>query len=423
MEKETITKPLRVLFLLGGLPHYFKFLLNKMNQQTDLEVLLVLPGEGGATLGSGVHESREGAGFETFELEEYRAWYGKAAFRGLRPLLEAEKPDVLVVGWPYILQFFFNPALPRALRKNNIRLVYRDIPFNVPPYGQARAYFRSQQLRNEAGESGVQKGWKAYWSFLLLTEIRKRYLHLADALIFYADIAYDLMATYGIPRERIFITANSPDTDRLLATFNRVRQGEPVLPPNPYRLIHVGRLVKWKRVDLLLEAVDRLKEAYPQIELVVVGFGPEEDALKRQAAALQLNDRVQFTGGVYDEDLLGAYLHASAVYVLAGMGGLFINDAMCFAKPVICSEADGTEKRLVREGFNGLYFENGSAADLARAIGFFMEDPNRARTFGENSLKIIQDEVNIHTVLQEYRRAFRYAVGAGNRSRRGHRLP
>lgn len=403
-------KKIKVLFLLGGLPHYFRFLLNKMNQQPDMEVLLVMPPTRGSTLGRGVHESREGAEFSRFELEEHRAWYGKAAFRGLGNLLKREQPSLVVVGWPYILQFFFNPFLPALLRKHGIRLVYRDIPFNMPPYGQAGEYFRKNLVRNEAGQEGNRKGWKAYWAFVLLSRIRKRYLQLAHALVFYADTAYELMASYGIPRERIFITANSPDTDRLLATYERVRRQPPVLPPNPRRLIHVGRLVKWKRVDLILEAVHALQRQYPEVELLVVGFGPEEAALKEKTAALGISDRVTFTGGVYEEDLLGAYLHASAVYVLAGMGGLSINDAMCFGKPVICSEADGTEKRLVREDVNGKYFENGNAADLARAISFFMEDPARVKELGDNSLKIIREEINVHTVIQQYREAFLYAM-------------
>src|SRR3546814_7415039 len=94
----------------------------------------------------------------------------------------------------------------------------------------------------------------------------------------------------------------------------------PLLPPNPQRLIHVGRLVKWKRVDLLLEAVKLLEADYPGIQLLVVGYGPEEDQLKQQTESLGLGDKVTFTGGVYEEEQLGRYLHASAVYVLAGMG-------------------------------------------------------------------------------------------------------
>lgn len=403
---------MKVMFLLGGLPHYFKFLLNKMNEPGDLEVMLVVPHKRGATLGSGVEENREGATFPLFALEEYRTWYGKAFFKELKPLLERERPDILVAGWPYILQFFFNPFLLRFLRKHNIRLIHRDIPFNVPPYGKVREYFRGRQLRNEAGEEGVGRGVKAFWSLLLLTEIRKQYFRLADALIFYVDTAYDLMATYGVPREKIFITANSPDTDSLLSAYEKVRQLPPALTPNPFRIIHVGRLVKWKRVDLILQAVHALRNRFPGIELVIIGYGPEEEPLKKQASALGIEDRVRFAGGVYGPEDLGRYLHASAIYVLGGMGGLSINDAMCFGKPVICSEADGTEKRLVRENFNGLYFENGNAADLAEKIAALLADPERRERFGNNSLEIIREEVNIHTVLQEYRRAFQYALSS-----------
>ena len=92
------------------------------------------------------------------------------------------------------------------------------------------------------------------------------------------------------------------------------------------------------------------------------------------------------------------------------MGGLSINDAMCFAKPVVCSVADGTEKRLVREGFNGHYFTNGDADSLTDRLDSLLSDPVRLRTFGDNSLKIIQEEINIHTVLREYVRAFEYAA-------------
>lgn len=401
---------IKALFLMGGLPHYFTFILNKMNELDDLEILLAVPRKRGATLGSGVHESREGARFTIIELEEYKAWYGKSFFRGLRELVRHEKPRILVTGWPYMMHFFFDPFLLRFLKKNNTRLIYRDIPFNMPPYGKAREYFKKQLVRNEAGEPGAGRGIKALWSFQLLTEIRRQYLRLADALIFYVDSAYELMATYGIPARKIFITANSPDTDRLLAINERVRGLPALLPPNPQRIIHVGRLVKWKRVDLIIDALKLLEARFPQIELLIVGFGPEKENLGQQAAALGIAERVKFTGGVYEEEKLGQYLHESAVYVLAGMGGLSINDAMCFGKPVICSEADGTEKRLVREDFNGKYFAGGNAADLAEKTAFLLSDPGRLQLFGENSLKIIREEVNIHTVLEEYRKAFRFAV-------------
>jgi glycosyltransferase involved in cell wall biosynthesis len=236
------------------------------------------------------------------------------------------------------------------------------------------------------------------------------YLPLADAHINYFDEARQITGSYGVPENKIFIAANSPDTDELLASYEKVLTEPDILPVNRYRLIHVGRLVKWKRVDMLVQTIKDLMGTFPEIELVVVGFGPEEDSLKRLSENLGVSEHVRFVGGVYDSVTLGRYLHSSSAYVLGGMGGLSINDAMCFAKPVICSVADGTEKRLVREGYNGYYFKNGDQESLNATVKKLLGDPGSVKNFGENSLKIIKEEVNIHTVLREYDTAFRYVL-------------
>jgi len=183
-----------------------------------------------------------------------------------------------------------------------------------------------------------------------------------------------------------------------------------ILPANPHRVIHVGRLVKWKRVDMLIQSVKDLKRFFPDIELVVVGFGPEEENLKKLAEKLGVTGNVKFVGGVYDALTLGKYLHVSSIYMLGGMGGLSINDAMCFAKPVICSVADGTERRLVREGYNGFYFENGNQESLNLKMKTLLQDPEKISNFGANSLRIIKEEINIHSVLKEYMVAFNYVL-------------
>jgi glycosyltransferase involved in cell wall biosynthesis len=92
------------------------------------------------------------------------------------------------------------------------------------------------------------------------------------------------------------------------------------------------------------------------------------------------------------------------------MGGLSINEAMCFAKPVVCSVADGTEKRLVRKGYNGHFFESGSVASLTSVIEKLFADPAQIAVMGKRSQEIIEKEINIHTVLGNYMEAFRFAI-------------
>jgi len=381
-----------------------------MVSEYGTDLILIKPSQKSKAVGSGVKEGDSEMKFRLVELPEYTTWYGKPFFKDLIPALKEINPDIVVMSaWPYFLQLILNPFFYSKLRGLGVKLICRDIPFNMSYWGKSKEYYYSGQnitedLRND------DKNWKGYLYFFIITCLRKAYLPLADAHINYFDEAQNITGSYGVPKEKIFIAANSPDTDELLATYEEVLKQPSILLHNPQRIIHVGRLVKWKRVDMLIQSVRNLAASLPGIELVVIGFGPEEESLKQLAAELGVSDRIVFTGGVYDSLTLGSYLHASSIYVLGGMGGLSINDAMCFAKPVVCSVADGTEKRLVREGYNGYYFKNGDQPSMDAAIEKLLGDPEKIKRFGENSLEIIKKEVNIHSVLREYDVAFQYVM-------------
>ncbi|WP_149240106.1 glycosyltransferase family 4 protein [Dyadobacter sp. 32] len=401
---------MRVCFVMAGLPHYFTLILNKMVSDYGTEVVLIKPSQKSKAVGSGVKEDSSNIKFRLVELAEYKTWYGKAFFKDLIPALQEIKPDIIVMSaWPYFLQLILNPFFYRRLRRVGAKLICRDIPFNISYWGKSKEYYYSgHNLTEDLNTNG--KTLIGYLYFWLITCIRRMYLPLADAHINYFDEARLITGSYGVPQEKIFIAANSPDTDELLSAYENVMKQPDILPSNPNRLIHVGRLVKWKRVDMLIQSVKDLKDELSDIELVIVGFGPEEESLKELTERLNLSNDVRFVGGVYDSLTLGRYLHNSSVYVLGGMGGLSINDAMCFAKPVICSVADGTEKRLVQDGYNGYYFENGDQKSLNSTIRKLLKDPDKIKIFGDNSLKTIKEKVNIHTVLREYDAAFRYVL-------------
>jgi glycosyltransferase involved in cell wall biosynthesis len=197
----------------------------------------------------------------------------------------------------------------------------------------------------------------------------------------------------------------------LFATRGKIEAEPRILPHNPHRLLHVGRLVEWKRVDMLMRAFARVRVRFPDSELLIIGSGPEEEKLKKMADELQLGASVTFLGGVYDQELLGQYYLAASLYVLAGMGGLSINEAMCFGLPILCSICDGTEKVLVREGVNGRYFRDGDEDDLFEKIVYFFDHPEKTQLMGHESEEIIRNEVNIQTVLEGYLRALHFTVG------------
>lgn len=406
---------MKVLFTFGGMPHYLNAMLEKL-QTKGADITVVSPQKGNATIGKGVKMVEEGA-YRHLNTQEKKMYYGKSGFPALPDIIADERPDIVVLGWPYFLQVFFQPSLRRALKRCGARLVIREIPFQTPPYGQIRDYFRQHPMYDE-GMRLLSTGKAFYLRQWLTARIRKYCYARVAGTLNYSTAAYDILPSYGVKREQIHVTYNSTDTEALWREKAAVLAAPALLPPSERRLLHIGRLVKWKRVDLLIEAFARTLTQYPDAELVIVGNGPELDNLKKQATALGLPLRskeengvdghgcVRFIGAVYDPKELGAYMNEATVYVLAGMGGLSINDAMTYALPVVCSVCDSTERDLVTDGRNGLFFRDGDADSLTEKILQLLASPQECRRMGQESERIIREQINIDTVSERYLKAF-----------------
>jgi glycosyltransferase involved in cell wall biosynthesis len=143
-------------------------------------------------------------------------------------------------------------------------------------------------------------------------------------------------------------------------------------------VLSVGRVLKRKRVELILDAMTLM--ARSDIVLIVVGDGPHLPALR--AAAGDRTD-VIFAGSVVDG--VGPYFDAAEVYVLPGTGGLGINEAMAHSLPVISNYADGSADDLVQDGENGFRLRDGTPQELADRLAAVLDDPKRAARMGEVS--------------------------------------
>lgn len=400
---------MKVLFTFGGIPHYLSALLNKI-QANGVEVTVVTPQKGNATIGKGV-KMVEGGNYKQIMTREKKMYYGKSAFPKLSRIIAAEKPDIVVLGWPYFLQIFFQPKLEDAIEDCGARLMIREIPFQVPPYGKIKEYFNAHPMYDENMRL-LSTGTGFYLRQWITAQIRKYCYKKVAGTLNYSTIAYKILPSYGVNKRRIYVTFNSTDTDVLLKERESIRASPPTLPVCHHRLLHIGRLVKWKRVDLLIEAFRKTAAEYTDAELIIVGDGPEMENLKQQANELQLAEKIRFVGAIYDPKELGVYMNESTIYVLAGMGGLSINDAMTYGLPVICSVCDGTELDLVSDDYNGYLFKEGDANSLAEMIKKIFDLPELCEEMGDGSEYIIEEEININTVSKNYLEAFQEVMKA-----------
>ncbi|MEG1585485.1 MAG: glycosyltransferase [Bacteroidales bacterium] len=395
---------MKVLCTFGGIPHYLDALLTKI-QSKGIDIVTVTPQKGNTTIGKGV-QLVEGGQYVKINSPEKKQFYGKAGFPELPAIIRAQKPDLLMIGWPYFLQLFFQPDLHKALKECNTKVAIREIPFQTPPFGKIRSYFAQHPMIDENMRC-LSKGVGFYIRQFMTMWIRRYCYSKAAGAICYSTVAHDILPSYGIKDKQIHVTFNATDTEALIHERKSVELNPPLLPPSKHRILHIGRLVKWKRVDLLIEALPDVLTRFPDAELVVVGDGPELENLRQQATRAALSDKVHFVGSVYNPQELGAYMHESTVYVLAGMGGLSINDAMTYGMPVICSICDGTEKDLVTEGKNGFFFKEGDAGSLAEKITTLFASPELSMEMKKESQRIISEKINLETVSENYLKAFR----------------
>jgi len=134
------------------------------------------------------------------------------------------------------------------------------------------------------------------------------------------------------------------------------------------RMVVLGRLVPHKRVDLVLHALDALRDERPGLHLDVCGKGPDRDRLEELTTRLGLTDRVTFHGFLAEADkerlLRQAGLHVCASDV-EGWGQAVI-DAAGYGVPTVARDVPGL-RDSVRDGATGWLVPDAADIDVVQA--------------------------------------------------------
>lgn len=142
-------------------------------------------------------------------------------------------------------------------------------------------------------------------------------------------------------------------------------------------LMFVGRLVRWKGAQYLIEALPLLNEKGLKARAVIAGEGTYRPELEALAARIKVAEQVLFLGNVPNQALPDYYAAADII-----VGTSFANEtfgiALCEAaaceRPIVASEFGGF-KEVVRDGETGLLYRPQDAADLAEKLEILLRDP------------------------------------------------
>jgi glycosyltransferase involved in cell wall biosynthesis len=158
--------------------------------------------------------------------------------------------------------------------------------------------------------------------------------------------------------------------------------------PNDHRptLLFVGRITAEKNVFQLLDVYSAIAAKIPDVHLVIIGSGPQDDELRRRAEEFKCG--VTVWGESHGTELLGWYARAD-VFVNPSLTENFCtanNEALASGTPVVAAVATSTSEQVI-PGRNGFLAEPNNPTDLAHKVISILENPD------------LKEEMSLHARL------------------------
>ncbi|TCL72982.1 glycosyltransferase family 4 protein [Rhizobium sp. BK251] len=220
-------------------------------------------------------------------------------------------------------------------------------------------------------------GWlykEVFWKRI----IRNLHFSLANAVMTYGERAVTVAKETGYWRNNIFPIGNSLDWDKRCDIIDDIAsqtqyRGEMTRKyfgsvERPL-IICSARITKECRQDILIAAAQMLKDRGREINILLIGDGPERRAIETMARDFGVS--VYFFGACYDEEVVGLMTYHSDITVSPGKVGLTAMQSMMYGTPVITHndfDKQMPEFEAVRQGVTGDFFEYNDPSDLADKI-------------------------------------------------------
>ncbi len=254
---------------------------------------------------------------------------------------------------------------------------------------------------DEAWERSVRKGWtkdrfedfqhnRQSWQAELFKRLRSWYVKQADKVIVPSRYLARWVARWGIPEERIVVIYNAVEPLDGVKPF-------PVSLKTSIKAITVGRLVPWKRIDQLLEALFQV----PGLGLVVVGDGPERSRLEALAKRLSVSERVYFAGSQSKLETLMLMAACDFFVLNSTYEGLphVVLEAMALGLPVVATAVGGIPE-VVKDGETGILVPP-EGDGLIEALRRLVEDPKGRKAMAHAGQDWVRQQFSMEKMVQE----------------------
>ena len=285
--------------------------------------------------------------------------------------------DVHRVGGRYTLSLAAPIYFRRRLRTEGFDVVVEDlnkVPFFAPLWGVGAPV--ALIVHNLFGATAFQEASLPVAAATWLLERPVPRVFRSVPTVAVSDSTVEDLVRRGLPRSRIEIIHNGVDLEVL----------SPLPPEERFpeaTLLFLGRLKRYKRVDLLLEAVAALVRRGISCRLLVAGRGDDQPRLEALRKSLNISEHVDFLGFISDaekRDLLQkGWIH---LFTSANEGwGISNLEAAACGTPTIASDVPGLRDSVV-DGQTGFLVPHGDVETLSRRIEDLLGDDEKRKRLG-----------------------------------------
>lgn len=314
--------------------------------------------------------------------------------------------EIIPIVHPVILHAH-SPAL------NAIAALRAGREFGIPVLYEVRAFWE-----DAAVDHGTSKQWGLRYRFTRALETYA-FKHV-DAITTICEGLRQEIVARGIPADKVTVIPNAVDIEKFSFGATPDVQLKAELGLTDARVLgFLGSFYAYEGLDLLLQALPRLLARAPDVRLLLVGGGPQEETLKQQARQLGIADKVVFTGRVphsevnryYDlVDVLVYPRHSMRLTEL--VTPLKPLEAMAQGRVFVASDVGG-HKELIRDGETGVLFKAGDPQSLADKVLNLLDHPERWPLLAQAGREFVETERNWKASVARYRDVYdRLAVMA-----------
>lgn len=317
--------------------------------------------------------------------------------------------EIKVIKIPFLSDFNYAINLKKLLLKNDYDVfISTDLGYHITHIAYEIAKKKNKKFIL----------WNEQWMDIkhprrvLMKSYENRIIKNSDAILSFGKKASDFLINRGANEARIVKVPNAVPKINIEKVLNKEYKYEDIDFDNKINIVCIARLIPVKGHKYLIRAIKRVKEKYPNIQLIIAGEGPEYKKLKSIIRNLSLEKEIIIPGkAIKDIEKWNLYDNADIVILPsvytrhAEAWGLVVNEAAMLSKAIITTDMTGVADEIIRNNISGCIVKEKDSVDMAKAIISLIDDKDKSIKYGKKAKELVEKEYTIDNMVKGFIKA------------------